>query len=80
MCKSKVQPFVSTISRSGKIMVFLLSRHCIPLGRSLLVGPHVKDLRSHHDDDVVTRNGDEDLVSAEVVGRVVGTIDLLESA
>lgn len=57
-------------------MLLLFLRHGIPLLLSLLVDRHIKELRAYQKAQVITSDGDQDLVTTIVVRCVVSAIDV----
>lgn len=78
MCKSKVQPFISTVLGRLQIGMALLLRHGAPPAIAGGVAPHVVNLGSDDEDHVPRQDTEKDLVAAAVHWCVVGAVNLLQ--
>lgn len=74
--EAEVQSLVSLVRSSGKVVLLLLRRHCIPFLFSVRVDTDVKELCTNEDKDVVYTNTDQHSVAAAVERLVVISVDL----
>lgn len=77
MSKPKVKSLVALVCGSGKIVFSFLLRHCVPLLISVRIHPHIEELRTDEDKDVVHTNGNKDPVSTAVERFIIVPVDLL---